>query len=63
MQLLLSFVTQAQPWDHLQRIPWRAGVKDLPGFLLDNVDYIKDLDASLAGKKILLCNPDPGVHF
>lgn len=50
---------QARAGDYLSRIAWIAGLS-YEQFMLDNVDNVKDLDASLQGKKLRVCNPAQG---
>ncbi|WIA42770.1 hypothetical protein OEZ86_008710 [Tetradesmus obliquus] len=51
---------QAQPGDYLSKVAWLAGIR-IDKLMLDNTDVVKDLDASLQGMKLLLCNPTPGA--
>jgi hypothetical protein len=50
---------QAKDTDYLSRVAWLAGIP-LDKFMLDNTEAVKDLDAPLAGVKLLLCGPAPG---
>eukprot|EP00775_Hariotina_reticulata_P009157 gene9157-biopygen11054 len=55
------FWYQAQPTDYLSRVAWLAGIP-LKQFMLDNVGNVKNLDASLAGVRLLLCQPAQGTY-
>jgi hypothetical protein len=50
---------QAQPGDYLSKVAGLVGIR-LEKFMLDNTDVVKDLDASLQGSQLLLCDPTPG---
>jgi hypothetical protein len=50
---------QVKPGDTLLKIAWRAGIT-LDALLLDNVDNIKSLDASITGVMLLLCDTGLG---
>lgn len=52
-------VLQAQPDDYLSKIAWLAGIR-LDQLMLDNIDVVTDLDASLKGARLLMCNPTLG---
>jgi hypothetical protein len=50
---------QASASDYLSKVAFDAGI-GLEQFLLDNSETIKDLDASLAGRQLLLCTKNTG---
>lgn len=50
---------QARVGDYMSKIAWLAGVP-LDAFMMDNVANVKDLDGSLEGKRLLVCNPEQG---
>jgi hypothetical protein len=50
---------QARPGDILSQVAWMADIP-LDKFMLDNTGIVKDLDAQLEGKQLLLCNPGQG---
>jgi hypothetical protein len=43
-------------------LAWLSGIR-LDQLLLDNVAAVKDLDSSLGGTQLLLCNPKQGALF
>ena len=51
-----SDLLQAGASEYLSKIAWEAGI-DLAQFTWDNRNQVKDLDAALAGTKLLLCSP------
>jgi hypothetical protein len=57
--LLLLLLLQARSGDYLAMVAWLAGIR-LDQLLLDNTAYVKDLDSSLQGTQLLLCNPKQG---
>lgn len=54
-----SCFLQAGPGDYLSKIAFLGGLK-LNRLLQDNLDTITDLDMPLQGRRLLLCNPNPG---
>jgi hypothetical protein len=56
---LSTCMHQAKGIDYLSGMAWLAGIP-LDKFMLDNTEAVKDLDAPLAGVKLLLCGPAPG---
>lgn len=53
------WLLQARSGDYLSKVAWLAGIP-LDAFMLDNTGQVKDLDASLQGVLLLLCNPKQG---
>ncbi|KAF6260274.1 hypothetical protein COO60DRAFT_907568 [Scenedesmus sp. NREL 46B-D3] len=52
---------KARPGDYLSKVAWLAGIP-LGRFMLENTDQVKDLDAPLHGKQLLLCKPKQGAY-
>ena len=50
---------QALSGDYMSRVAWLAGIP-LDRFMMDNVEQVKDLDASLEGVRLLVCSPKAG---
>jgi hypothetical protein len=59
LPLPLLLLLQARSGDYLAMVSWLAGIP-LDKLLLDNTAYVKDLDSSLQGTQLLLCNPKQG---
>lgn len=52
-------VAQVRAGDYMSKIAVQFGI-DITNFMLDNTDNVKDLDAPLNGKQLLVCNPKTG---
>ncbi|WIA08089.1 hypothetical protein OEZ85_007552 [Tetradesmus obliquus] len=58
--VLAHILSYARSGDYLSKVAWLAGIP-LDAFMLDNTGQVTDLDASLQGVQLLLCNPKQGT--